>query len=371
MIDLDAHPADPDGRSRPPGLRPGLPRLLVVLAVGLVTLAGLGASGAPAPGLTLVLSAGGTAAAAFTLGGETLYTASFGVSNSTSSEFVRPPLGPSAYVFGAPGRRAAAGGAVPGGPAGRRRAAGPLRHRPADHRARRPDRCGAVGQRVRRGSVVTVAHRVCSMTADVPGGTEVRLAEPRTGRTVWTRTVDTRVYFGPDNLWSGDPARIVAIGGSGAVVTLDFATGAALSRGELGGPLQAGGLTAPDGVLASTVGGNRLLINRRSQGRTSLTAYSLVPFAQLWQRTDAPVGTVGDCGAIWCLTWLREGVGRNGYLGGVTAIYLADGATLWSDENLTYAARFGERRVIGFSGGESADLLQLDPATGVGPTTSD
>ena len=110
------------------------------------------------------------------------------------------------------------------------------------------------------GSVVTVARSGLLMSSDVSGGTEVRLAEPRTGRAVWTRTVDTRVYFGPDNLWSGDAARIVAIGGSGAVVTFDFATGAVLSQGELGGPLQAGGLTAPDGVLASTVGGNRLLI---------------------------------------------------------------------------------------------------------------
>ena len=61
MIDLDAHPADPDGGSRSPGLRPGMPRLLVILAVVLLTLAGLAGSAAPVPGLTQVLSAGGTA----------------------------------------------------------------------------------------------------------------------------------------------------------------------------------------------------------------------------------------------------------------------------------------------------------------------
>jgi hypothetical protein len=176
--------------------------------------------------------------------------------------------------------------------------------------------------------------------------------------------MDARVYFGPDNLWSPKPTRIVAIGVSGAVVTLDFATGAVLSRGELGGPLRPGGEASGDGVLAGTVGDNRLVVNRRAQGRTALTAYSLTPFARLWQRTDAPVGNITDCAAVWCLIWLREGVGRNGDPGGVTAIDPADGAPRWSNEDLTFAARLGDRGLVAFGTGESPDLLQLDPITG-------
>ena len=106
-------------------------------------------------------------------------------------------------------------------------------------------------------------------------------------------------------------------------------------------------------MLASTVGDNRLVINRRAQGRTELTAYSLTPFARLWQRADAPVGTTCDCAPVWCLIWLREGLGRNGDPAGVTAIDPADGASRWSDEDLTYAARFGDRGLIAFGSGES------------------
>lgn len=117
-------------------------------------------------------------------------------------------------------------------------------------------------------------------------------------------------------------------------------------------------------MLVNTVGDNRLLINRRDQGRTDLTAYSLTPFARIWQRADAPVGTTSGCGPVWCLTWLREGLSRNGDPGGVTAIDPADGARRWSDEDLNSAGPFGDRRLLAFGRGESPDLLLLDPATG-------
>jgi outer membrane protein assembly factor BamB len=358
MIDLDAHPVDPDGESR----RPGVPRLFGLLAVALLTLAGLGASAAPAPGLTLVLSAGGTAAAAFTLGAETLYTASFGVSNPTSESAVR------AWNLADGSVRWAA--ALPQGVQNlvvQEEAGVVMARSGTDPRVSVLDaRTGEVlwGSETANTSVVTVARSGLLVTTDIPDATVVRLADPKTGRTVWTRTVDARVYFGPDDLWSAEPRRIVAIGGSGTVVTLDFDTGAVLSQGELGGPLRPDGPANPDGVLTSTVGDNRLLINRRAQGRTALTAYSLTPFAQLWQRTDAPVGTTNDCAPVWCVVWLREGVGRNGDPGGVTAIDPADGTRRWSDQDLTYAARFGDRGVLAFGQGESPDLLRLDPATG-------
>lgn len=362
MIDLDAHPADPHGESRPTVLRPGTPRLLVILAVALLALAGLGGSAAPVPGLTLMVSAGGTAAAAFTLGAETLYTANYGVSNPTSESAVR------AWNLADGSVRWAT--ALPQGVQNLviREDAGVLMARSGtDPRMSVLDaRTGAVlwGSEAANTSVVTVARSGLLIRTDIPGGTVVRLAAAKTGRTVWTRTIDAQVYFGPDDLWSGDATRIVAIGTSGKVVTLDLATGAVLSQGELGGPLRPGGQSSGDGVLANTVGDNRLVINRRGQGRTLLTAYSLSPFAQLWQRTDAPVGTTADCAPVWCVVWLREGVSRNGDPGGVTAIDPADGTSRWSSEDLTYASRWDDRGLIAFGTGEAPDLLQLDPSTG-------
>jgi outer membrane protein assembly factor BamB len=358
MIDLDAHPADLGRESRPPGV----PRLLVILAVALLTVASLGASAAPAPGLTLVLSAGGTAAAAFTLGAETLYTAQYGVSNPTSESAVR------AWNLADGSVRWAT--ALPQGVQNLvvREDVGVLMARSGtDPRVSVLDaRTGEVlwGSESANTSVVTVARSGLLFTTDVPGATEVRLADPRTGRTVWTRTVDARVYFGPDDLWSGEPTRIVAIGISGRLVTLDFTTGAVLARSELGGPMRPDGLTSPDGVLASTVGDNRLLINRRFQGRTELTAYSLTPFARLWQRADAPVGSTSDCAEVWCLVWLREGLGRDGDPGGVTALDPAGGNDRWTNQELTYAGEFGGRGLIAFGRGESPEILQVDPATG-------
>src|SRR5688500_3248407 len=84
LIDLDAtRPQDPGAASARPRLRP--PRSVLVVAALVAALLTLAAAGPPARTMRPVLAAGGTAAAAFTLGPDALYTATFGANPNSES----------------------------------------------------------------------------------------------------------------------------------------------------------------------------------------------------------------------------------------------------------------------------------------------
>jgi hypothetical protein len=361
MIDLDASPDRPDDEATGPAVRPGTWRLIRVLAVAVLAMAGLTASAGPTPGLQLVLSAGGTAAAAFTLGADSLYTAHYGVTNPNSESGIR-----SWNLIDGTERWATA---LPQGVQNLvvREDAGVLMARSGtDPRISvlDPATGTVLWSSNEPSSVLAVGRPGLLFQTDVPGATVLRLAEPRTGRTLWTRTVDTRLYIGPDQLWSDAPDRIVTIGTSGVVTTLDFATGRVLSEGSTGGPLPAPGAAGSESVLIGSVGADRVLISRREQWKTVLTAYSLVPFRQVWQRVDAPAGRAADCAPVWCVAWARATVPGDPAGAGMSGLDPADGSERWRREDLVYAARFADHGLLGLDFAENPGVQQLDPASG-------
>lgn len=362
MIDLDAGPDRPADEAGRLIVRPGTLRTLRLLAVTLLALGGLTAAAGPAPGLDLVLSAGGTPAAAFTLGADSLYTAHYGVTNPNTESGVR------SWSLSDGTERWAT--ALPQGVQNLvvHEAAGILMARSGtDPRISVLD--PATGKVLwtsneANSSVLTLGRAGLLFQTDVAGATVLRLAAPRTGRTVWTRTVDTRIYIGPDQLWSAEPTRIVTIGTSGTVTTLDFATGRVLGEGSTGGPLPAPGAAGNEAVLIGSIGDDRLLISRREQWKSVLTAYSLVPFRQVWQRSDAPAGRAADCAPVWCVAWVRATAPGDPAGAGMSGLDPADGSERWRRDDLVYAAGFGGHGLLGLDYRENPGLQQLDPAGG-------
>ena len=346
IIDLDVAGPGPADDARPGPTRSGFSRPVLAVVMVLLVLAAVGPAGPPAPGLRMVLAANGTTAAAFKLGAGALYTASYGPSNPTSESAVR--------------RFELAGGA--------QRWARALPHAVQNLQINDGARVlmarsgtdprvsfldadtGRVlwGLAAANTSVVTLTDGGALITTDRPEATGLRLAEPRTGRTVWSRTLAGRVSFGPDDLWTGRPSRVVAIGLAGTVTTLDFATGAVLSAGVIGGPLRA------ESGRVHTVGDNRLVVFR-SDARPALTAYSLVPFARLWGAAESGEA-VFDCGPVWCL--MRPDISA------VVAIDPATGTRRWRAGEIAYAGRLDDRFLAGYDHGERPRMSLLDPATG-------
>ena len=348
MIDLDVAGPAPEsapGRRRP---RTDVPRPLRVLAVLVLALVTLGSATAPpAPELRMVLAANGTAAAAFVLGADSLYTASHGIDNPSNESAVRR------FDLVDGSLRWAA--ALPQGVQNLQVAddAGVLMARSGtDPRVTFLDHTtGAVLWRLASAntSVVTLTGRGVLIRTDVPGATELRLADPRTGRTRWQRRLDPWLSYGPDDLWSGTARRIIAIAASGSVTTLDFGTGATLAAGRLDGRLHV------EGDRVHTVGDNRLVVFRPATGALPLTAYSVVPFAPLWRSAESGE-SVSDCGPVWCLT--RPDVT------GVDAVDPATGRVRWRTGEVGSAVRLSPEVLAGYATGEEPRMTLLDPATG-------
>jgi len=206
-------------------------------------------------------------------------------------------------------------------------------------------------------SAVTLGRAGVLFTDHDTERTTVRLANPRTGATVWTRVVDARVFFGPDIVGEEPPQRIVAVGVSGTIVVLDFTTGREVSRGELGISLRPAFQPDTEGVVIGTVGEDRMVVRRRVAGRTTMSVYELEPFTRLWSRVVPPAGLAGDCGAVWCVsTGARNGV--------LTGIDPATGEVRWTVPDLAFAAPFGDRALIGGDGRETPDLTLRAQDTG-------
>ncbi len=361
LIDLDVQPPRPqgDGRRRP---RVGLPRAVPALVVALLALAVLGPAAPPAPGMRPVLSAGGTAAAAFTLGSDALYTASYGPANPNSESGVRRfDLGTGALRWAASLPQNVQHLVVEdhAGVLMARSGSGP--------RISFLDAAtGAVLWRSEQAnmSVVALTGRGPLIATDVPGATGLRLADARTGRTIWDRTLDAHVTFGPDDLWYGEPRRVVAVGLAGTVVVLDLATGAEMSRGDLG-PLRRADTLDGDSASAGTVGTDRLVLHRRVGGRDSLTAYSLVPFARLWSRPAEVGQSAVDCGPVWCVYPQDGPLPTPGGPAGVAveAIDPATGRLRWRAPGFAFAGGVGGL-VLAADTQDEPEISVLHPATG-------
>jgi outer membrane protein assembly factor BamB len=352
IIDLDVAPSRADAEARPLRLRVSAPRPILLLAVLVTALAALSAAAAPPPRLTHVLSAGGTAAAAFTLGTDSLYTAQFG-NNPNSESAVR--------------RFALTNGEV------RWAAALPqnVQNLVIDDQAHvLMARSGAdpkisfldadTGEVLWHDesadtSVITMARGTVLIRTAVGGKGALVLADARSGRRIWVRIVDPTVTLGPEDLYSSAPTRITALTADGKLTLFRYADGAVLSEGdlhvrvgeELGANLQAN-------FVGVRVIGDRVYVSRRDSGKASLTAYSIAPLTQLWRTEGGPVGSVEDCLAVLCVTDTRwvSGVDPDG------------GAVRWTDPAWSSASPYDATRLFAYDQQEQPETVLLDAATG-------
>lgn len=203
--------------------------------------------------------------------------------------------------------------------------------------------------------VITMARGGVLTEAGRQGSTRLRLADLRTGRTVWTRDVDPAGFLGPDDLFAGGSSRIVAVGSTGRVEVLSYADGRTLSTGDLG--LSFTPTTERQVIADSTavsVVGDRLYLSRRVRGQTSLTAYSVQPLARLWRSEGGPTGTVTDCGPVLCVADTRW----------VSAVDPAGGGLRWQQPAWGIAYRYDAGRLFAYDNQEDAEAALIDAATG-------
>ncbi|GLY97332.1 hypothetical protein Acsp02_45860 [Actinoplanes sp. NBRC 103695] len=363
LIDLDTAPPPERVRSPVGGLRQFAPRPLLAVILAVLVLAGLAASTAPRPLLRQVLAAGGTAAAAFELGRDTLYTAHYGSNPNSESAVRRYDLLTGHEVWAV---------ALPQGVQNLviDDASGVLMARSGtDPRISFLD--AATGRVLWTSNEVNTAAITIDgagvlFTTDQAEGPALRLADPRTGGTIWTRTIGTRVYFGPQLVPLGGAERIVLADAAGAVRVIDFATGAELSTGNLGGPLNPARFPDVGGSLLGTVGDNRLVLRSKTGGQASMTAFSLVPFARLWERTSGPTGLAEDCGEVWCVAGAVPGISALGDPSavGVSAVDPGTGAPLWTNDSLAFAFRFDGHTVLAGDDQETPEVTLRDQRTG-------
>lgn len=353
IIDLDTVPPGDTGAGGPRP-RVAVPRPVRGLLLLALLLATMGGSVVPPPGIVRVLSAGGTAAAAFALGPDTLYLAQFG-ENPDSGSVLR--------AYRLPGGAPAWSGSLNQNvqnlvidPASRvlmaRSGTDP---RTAFLDADTGDTLWRTAEP--NSTVVTLVRGRALIRTDLSTTeTSLRMVDARTGRRLWTRTVDPAAELGPDELYGDAPSRIVAVGATGEVTVLDWAGGAVLSQGDLHVKVT-GRLVDPtlpaDDVAVSTVG-DRLYVSRRTAGRTSTTAYSTVPLVPVWTATGGPVGQVTDCGVVLCVTDTRW----------VSGIDPASGAVRWADPAWSAAGRWDSTRLFAYDQQEIPEAALLDAATG-------
>ena len=327
------------------------PALLV--GVFVLVLALLGAAAGPARRMTRVLSAGGTAAAAFVLGPDSLYTAHFGDSPNSQSGVRGFSLTDGSLRWAA---------SVPQN----------VQNLVLDARAHvlmgrsgtdpkfiflDSDSGTALWHNAEPNtSVVAMGFGRVLMRTDISESrTSLRLADARTGRLIWMRDVEPTTELGPDELYGDSPSRIVVVGSTGKVIVLNYADGSVLGEGDLHVRLQSDDYRSPpvDSVEVSTVG-DHLYVSRRNGDHTSLTAYSTVPFARQWEVADGPAGRVLDCAAVLCVT-------GTGWVSGVDP---RTGRPRWTAPGWAAAFRYGANLLFASGRQETPEAAFLDSASG-------
>jgi outer membrane protein assembly factor BamB len=353
IIDLDVGP--PRTRAEPRSLRVRLvaARPFLVVSMFALVLATLGAAVAPAPRMTHVLSAGGTAAAAFVLGPDSLYTAHFGTEPNSASSVRGFSLtdGSLRWAVGAPQNVqnlvVDPGAHVLMGRSGVDPSVIFLDSDSGEELWHSADP---------NTSVVAMARGTVLIRTDLSRTeTRLRLADARTGRQIWSRIVDPVADIGPDDLYGESPSRIVTIASTGTVTVLDYTDGAVLGRGDLRVNLPADNnpFFQGDFVAVSTVG-DHIYVSRRDHGRASLTAYNTAPFGRQWRVEGGPVGRVLDCATVLCVADTRF----------VSAVDPATGAQRWSDPTWSTAFRYDSTHLLAYGQQERPTAALLDANTG-------
>jgi outer membrane protein assembly factor BamB len=350
IIDLDVPPPRADAEPRSPRLRP-----VLVLGVVLLSLVVLGFAAAPARRLTQVLAAGGQPAAAFVLGPGTLYTAHYGNNPNSESAVRRWNLSDGALSWAAPlpqnveNLKIDAGAHVLMASSG---SAPKVAFVDTESGARlwELDTAGTAG-------VVGMAAGAVLIQSDLSATLSMlRLVDDRTGREIWSRVLGAIASLGPDDMYAAAPARIVAVAVSGDVTVLRWTDGALLGAGNLRVPLPVRAnydSTVSDFFGVSPVG-DRIYVSRRDRGRTSMTAFSVLPVMRLWTAAGGPAGYVSDCGDVLCVADTRS----------VAGVDPATGAVRWSAPEIGSARRLDATRLLGYDQQENPNAAVLDARTG-------
>jgi putative pyrroloquinoline-quinone binding quinoprotein len=351
LIDLDAAPSRAQAADEPLRLRLTAPRSVLVAGVLVAVLLLLSAAAPPPPSMRPVLSAGGTAAAAFRLDADALYTASFGQNPNSESAVRRYALPGGKPVWERSLPQNVQHLMVDGGILLARSGSAPAMSFLDAANGRllwhleSPDT-----------SAVTLAGGKVLLRSDVGGNrTQLRLADARTGATIWIRLVDEASEIGNDDVYESSPQRIVVVGTDGHVTTLRFTDGVVLGEGDLGVrlPVQLDGNFLAD-FVGVTVSGERVYVSRRERGKSSLTAYGLPGLTVQWRAEGGPVGSVHECGPVLCISDTRW----------VSGLDPGDGSVRWSDPAWSTAYSAGGDTLIAYDQQEFPESAVLDAATG-------
>jgi hypothetical protein len=350
LIDLDAAPpAAPESAAGRPRLT--APRPVLVLGVLVAVLLTLTAAGPPARTMRPVLAAGGTAAAAFTLAPDALYTATFGANPNSESGIRRYALPGGEQLWATSLPQNVQHLTLDSGVLLARSGSAPLMSFLDAVDGKLLWRLEEPGV-----AVITLSRGRALLRADAEdGSTELRLVAARTGATIWSRVVHGVGEILNDDLFSDDPDRIVALGVDGHVTTVQFADGSVLGEGELGVrlPEQLDGTFQAD-FVGVTVSGDQLYMSRRDEGRASLTAYGLPELTQRWRTEGGPTGFVHDCGPVLCISDTRW----------VSGLDPSDGSVRWSDPTWSNAFEQGNGLLLAYDQQEVPESAILDARTG-------
>jgi outer membrane protein assembly factor BamB len=324
---------------------------VLILGVLITVLLTLTAAG-PAPRtMRPILAAGGTAAAAFTLGPDALYTAAYGADRAGESGIRRYALPGGEQLWATALPRLVQNLTLDGGVLLARSGSAPLMTflDAADGTVlwhlEEPD-----------AAMVTMSGGRALLRFDLEnGGAELRLVSARTGATIWQRTFNEVGEILNDDLFADDPDRIVALGADGHVTTLGFADGSVLGEGELGVrlPDELNGNTQAT-FVGVTVSGDQLYVSRRAGGKASLSAYRLPELTRRWHTEGGPTGFVRDCGPVLCISDTRW----------VSALDPSDGSVRWSDPTWSNAFAQGNGLLLAYDQQENPESAILDARTG-------
>jgi outer membrane protein assembly factor BamB len=349
LIDLDTAPrAEPAPASGLPRIR--VPRPVLLLGVLVAALLTLTAAGPPARTMQPVLAAGGTAAAAFVLGPDALYTAAFGANPNSESGVRRYALPGGEQLWATSLPQNVQNLMLDGGVLLARSGSAPEMSflDAAD---------GKVLWHLEEPNTVLVilsGGRALLRVDAEDGSTELRLVSARTGATVWSRTIAGVGEILTDDLFSDDPDRIVVLGVDGHVTTVQFADGSVLGEGDLGVRLLRLDGASQANFVGVTVSGDQLYLSRRDRGRASLSAYGLPDLSRKWRTEGGPTGFVHDCGPVLCISDTRW----------VSGIDPGDGSVRWSDPAWSNAYVQGNGLLLAYDQQEDPESAILDARTG-------
>ena len=326
------------------------PRPVLVLGALVIVLLALTAAAPPARSLRPVLAAGGTAAAAFTLGPDALYTATFGANPNSESGVRRYALPGGEQLWATSLPQNVQNLVLDGGVLLARSGSAP-RMSFLDAGS------GKVLWRLTEpnATVVTLTGGRALLRIETEDeGTELRLVSSRTGAPVWSHFLAGVGEILNDDLFADDPDRIVVLGTDGHVTTLQFADGSELGEGDLGVRVPDQSDASLPGFVGVAVSGDQLYVSRRDGGRASLSAYALPGLTRRWRTEGGPTGFVHDCGPVLCISDTRW----------VSGLDPADGSVRWSDPAWSNASPLGAGTLLAYSQQENPEAVVLDARTG-------